>query len=798
MACHTGACAGMIALLGATASLAAPPAPSSPGSAGGWLNVQELGASGSESETTASTTAGSKEITVADVGDFRVGQGVMVSRAFTRYTGATLWGPDRGRPSPLSGDVMEVRGYDGSSGSWCVYLLEVNPAAPASFRWTDDIGRTWHGPVPITHEWQPLSGGIEVRLNRREWGGPCCISFSGRDQLVSTIEKIEGNVLTLKDAANRSALDAVVRHCDDAALQAAVDEAIREKRNVYFPPGRYRLASGIVVKDATGITLQGSSGVETVLDVQDGVGRASEQSTGVAAACFTLLGGTEVTLRNFRMVGHSGFANRDQCGSVRVTPRVWGFFLKGCNAVTIRGTERVLVENCHATRMASECFYSGGPARWKGNEPKQYTKAITYLRCSVVDSGRNAFNNNDMAENTSVLYCRIQDVGGCTWEGASRFVRFIGNYVCNAGPVAMGNIGSRDATLEELGSGQHIVADNVFESGVAYDHCAIRSAQGANQVVVRNNLFVNFGSHAIEMSGMGGERWLPAGRASIVGNIIDMTEIGDKPIARTAIQISASDVMVCDNQIYVRGTPAPLVTAIRITEPAVNLSIHDNLIRNCGIGLVTGRGQASISQVVDPATFLLTGRDVPLVQRQSHRYRGFHLAWLSGKASKTVSVIESFDPESLRFRLREPHEMETGDRFEVFPPSANWSIHHNTITDCLQPVVLDSYGSPTSSFADNTLTRGGATGVKAAVAIRGAFRVTGNHLFGFDEPGSIGLSLFPNAVGQVCRSVYQNNVIEECSLATAESVKGLWKASLVSGNRFEECGSAPDAGGLPR
>ena len=83
-------------------------------------------------------------------------------------------------------------------------------------------------------------------------------------------------------------------------------------------------------------------------------------------------------------------------------------------------------------------------------------------------------------ENTSVLYCRIVDVGGCTWEGASRFVKFIGNYVRNAGTVAMGNLEPAIATQLSRCSaaGQHIVADNVFESNVPYGGCAIRSGPG--------------------------------------------------------------------------------------------------------------------------------------------------------------------------------------------------------------------------------------------------------------------------------------------------------------------------------
>ncbi|MBM4049413.1 MAG: hypothetical protein FJ279_30325, partial [Planctomycetes bacterium] len=396
-----------------------------------WLNARDCGASGSKFESPATTTAGSNRVAVKEIGDFKVGQGVMVSRCNIHYTEAQLWGPKTKRvaPRPIKGE-LEFRGYDGSKGSWTVYVLDVAPAAQPAFRWTDDLGRTWSANVPIDKEWHKLSGGLEVRFGDLDWPSGYVVTFGARDQLVSRIEKVEGNVLTLKDAANRSATDAVVRHCDDAALQDAVDRAIKEKRHLFVPPGCYRLARGVTVQDPAGIIVEGANAVDTVLDITEGNG-----------SCISLKGGTEVTLRNLRFVGHSGFDTRDQMGSMRTqgAVSVWGFYFKLCNAVHISGTERVLVENCHATRMSMEAFYSQGPGRWKGREPKSYSKAITYLRCSAVDCARNAFNNNDFAENTSVLYCRIVDVGGCSWEGASRFVRFIGNYVRNAGTVAMGN-----------------------------------------------------------------------------------------------------------------------------------------------------------------------------------------------------------------------------------------------------------------------------------------------------------------------------------------------------------------------
>ena len=402
---------------------------------------------------------------MADVGDFQVGQQVIVLRAFSHYEKLRLWGPDAARPAPPN-HAVEMRGYDGSSGSWTVFLLEVAPGRPETFRWTDDIGRTWHEAQPITDEdgWVPLSGGTEVKFHRREFDGAYLISFSARDSLVTFIEAMDGNTLSLRDAANRDADDAVVRHCDSAALQAAIDAALRNHKHLYVPRGHYRLAKGLEVRSPEGLVIEGQNAVDTILDISDAEG-----------ACFAVRDGREFTLRNFTMIGHSGFANRDQCGALRTrgVRSMWGMYLKDCNAVVIRNTERMLVENCHARRMATEAFYAQG--RWRRGtrpEPQQYQKQLMFLRCSAIDCGRNGFNNNDLAENTSILHCRIVDVGGCAWEGASRFVRFMHNCVRNAGTVAMGNIGSRAETLEELGSGQHIVANNVFEASTPYGGAA--------------------------------------------------------------------------------------------------------------------------------------------------------------------------------------------------------------------------------------------------------------------------------------------------------------------------------------
>lgn len=639
-----------------------------------WLNVRDFGASGSRFETIAATTAGSKQITVKNVGDFKVGHEVLISKCHPHFTRCILKPPDNPYATTPLGDAVELRGYDGSGGSWLVFLVEINSADPLTFRWSDDLARTWkETKVPVTFDWQPLSGGVEIKLKRREWRPGHVITFHARNQLVSKIEKIEGNVLTLADAATRTTTDAIVRHCDNTALQAAITQALKEKRNVFIPAGHYRLTTGLSVSNPSGFVIEGVGG-ETVLDISEGTG-----------ACVSLQGGTEATVRNLRMVGHTGLGEGPGWHSFKTSSgkACWPVGFKPCAAMHIRNTERVLVENCHASKMNCEAFYCQGRSRIGSKEPPSYTKSLTYLRCSATNCDGNGFNNNDHAENTSVLHCRIVDVGGCTWEGASRFVRFIGNYVRNAGTVAMGNIGSRAEHLEQLGSGQHIIADNVFEGRTFYNNrpggYIVRAACGATQIIVRNNLFVNYNSCGIEIIPGGDDRHLPTSNCLITGNIMDMTAIGEPSRPRTAIHVGAPSVIVSDNQIYTRGECDPNVTAIRLTKPAINLIVHDNLVSNCGTGIVTDTASSVVGEVVDATTFKAGRGAISMERRQSHRYRGWSLAWFRGTNFVGSSVIESFDPETLHFKLKQPREMKIGDRFEVIAPSENWNLHDNII-----------------------------------------------------------------------------------------------------------------------
>ena len=744
-----------------------------------WLNVREHGASGSEFESRADTDAGAKQVTLTEIGDFEVGQQVTISRCNPHITDGRMWTLARQLSGRDFDEQVEARGYDGSLGNWTVYILDFPGTTPPTFRWTDDLGLTWKEDVlEATTVWQSLNGGVQVRFPNPEfWTKPTVVSFSGRDQLISTIMAIEGNTLTLADAAPISVKDCIVQHTDSGPLQRAFERAIGEGRNVFIPSGRYRLTSGLKLQNAHGITVAGENEEATILDISNGVG-----------TCIAIVGGTSVTVTNLRFRGFSGFAERRQMGSMRTRgyPHMWGFFAKHCNAIGIQTPERVLVENCHATGMSAECFYSSSRSRTANNDPARYTKSIVYRNCTVVDCARNAFNNNDHAENTAVLYCRIQDVGGCSWEGASRFVKIVGNYIRNAGTVAIGNTRSRHESYDVLPTGQHIVAHNTFEQEMVYGGCAVRSSAGATPVLISNNVFVNFNTSAIEASSFGDDKHLPSANTIVTGNAIDLTCVRGDSRSRCGIRMEADDATVSDNQIYVRGEPDPLAKGIVLAEPARNVVVHDNIVRGCAVGLMATGKNGTVTEVLDARTFRC-GRGMAWPRRRSHCYRGYRIVWLHrGKPNPALGPeIEVFDADEGLFRLTADADLEKGARFALHSPQGfRWSIHHNVVDNCTQLVDFDVFGGPTAVFADNLLSRGEVNGIETAVAIRGLFRITGNQFAGFDEPGSVTLMLHPDPLKRNARLVCRDNMFAQCATPIAEAAEGVWQAAIKGGNIF--------------
>ncbi len=693
------------------------------------LNVRDFGASGSSFETLATSTAGSPVITVENIGDFKVGQELVVFGCRPHFSEGKVLDLSGGDPADKFKAQVELRGYDGSAGEAAAYLLDFKGEDPSAFRWSDDLGQSWKESVKVTGDWQQLNAGIEVRLSNAEfWKKPRLVSFTARNHLLSRVIKVDGQTLTLADAVPQTASACVVQHSDSAALQRAFDRAVGERRNVFIPNGHYRLSRGLVLNVPDGISVEGENEESTVLDIAGGQG-----------ACITVEGGRSVTFRRLRFRGFSSFAEMKRMAYLPAQgyPHMWGFFARHCNAITFRTPERALVENCHATGMSAECFYSGSVNRKGGQEaPAHYTKSITYRHCTVSDCARNAFNNNDFAEGTSVLNCRIENIGGCAWEGASRFVKFSGNYVTNAGPVAMGNIRSREAHFDVLPSGQHVVTNNTFEGELAYGNSFIVASAGAMPLIISDNIFVNLNASAIRVSGFGNANNLPAGNVIIRGNAIDLSCVSDESRTRFGISASTNDTTIIGNQIYTRNGIDPKVTGLVLEEPAHNLIVSDNSIRGCQLGLEAIRTEGSVGEIIDARTFRSNGH-MPWPRRDTYRYEGYQMVWIPNaqEPDKFVDgpVIEAFDPEAGVFRLKADFDLKMNAIYVVRAPLGySWNIHDNIINDCAQLVNIDVFGGPGTVFSNNILKRTDGPAALPAVVIRGDFERNDNHFSGFE------------------------------------------------------------------
>jgi len=77
-----------------------------------WVNARNHGVSGSEFTARGVIEAGSKELTVADAGDFKVGQGVVVYGANVRIEDARIYDPGQiTLHHPIESEI-EIRGFD--------------------------------------------------------------------------------------------------------------------------------------------------------------------------------------------------------------------------------------------------------------------------------------------------------------------------------------------------------------------------------------------------------------------------------------------------------------------------------------------------------------------------------------------------------------------------------------------------------------------------------------------------------------------------------------------------------------
>lgn len=704
---------------------------------GEWINAAQHGASGSEFQATGAIAAGSNEITLKDPGDFTVGQEVTISGCHRHYYG-TVYNekePYFARNQSLLKDEIELRGLNANK-SWQTFVLDFYKTEPITFRWlaVDPAYQTlvtthpvvnrywrWQGEsLPVNTDWIPLADGVEMRFNKRDWLPGQSIAFHARNRLLAKITGIRGKTLILSEQATLDAPEAAVRHHDQAALQSALDRAITERKGLFIPAGRYRLDKGLWIQNAS-VRIEGAQRDLVTLDI-------SEDHTAV----FWISGGREVIVRNLGMVGHTGFMELPSPSFSTATGYAYWplanqqMEIKGCAAANFAGTEHLLFEDLKVSRMASEVFYSHGGDRY-GSEPyiqaphegrpeilKQYTKSCVYHRCQVSDCNMTAFNNNDFAEGTSILHCHVERTSNLC-ENASRFTRVIGNYMKDGCSFSV-HAGSA-ADPHRIGTTQAIVADNVFEGGILLGGIGI--ANNATQVIVANNLFIGFSKESAIFV-LGGRRII------ITGNHIDLTRIEDNPDnERCGICIEASNVLVADNHIYVRGPDSDKVTGIHVADDAVNINIHDNLVENCHWGFRTGRREYlpqgepgrfaflkghfefrhTEAEVVTPlGERAFSEKALPFRCDDSAPYSGWYLRWLTGSGAGQTMTIASYSSRERRVSLKESFAPQAGDRFAVYPRYANWQVHHNTAAGCACPMALDLPGAENVSIRDNIIS----------------------------------------------------------------------------------------------
>ena len=686
-----------------------------------YLNARSFGAKGSALETRVRATRGQNFVTATDLCDFTEGDQVVLNGCFISYPSPTLF--ERRDSSPVNTrtwrhnqpllDRVQLRGYDGSQGEWVVYAIDIAPEEPGDFRWTKNYGRSWVEDVPLSDGWIELGDGVSIKINdfkEREWGTTAVIICSSK--AVTTIEKIEGERIYLADCPNKTC-EAIMSHSDSAALQRAVDAAIEKKCKLFLPNGIYRLTDSIKIIDASSFVLEGESGSDTVLDNSfDRVGIETYHGS-----CFYINGGEEVTVKNLTMLGNLGFADWDLGFNMKCHggTSVYAFYFHKTNASCTIDTKRVLFENCHARKMSGECFYSMGHARIselpheKADPPDKYTRSLTYLRCSVEDCARNAFNNNDKAEGTSILYCRVKDVGNCMNEGSSRFIKIHGCYISNTASVATGNVRMR-GHLERLGAAQHFITNNYFEGRTARpNEPFIKIGSYSTQVTVANNTFVNCSSPAIEVFGLGHACDTPPENVIITGNSIDLTNVDEPSRPRYGIRIASNYVTASDNHIFIRRALADENTVgIEISDNATRINVHDNTVTGMGVGIKSEAAYGAVGKIVSDTTFYRMekagsfGLSSPLLLRHSSLgYRGWSLLWLD---SGEESEIAEFDPEKLSFTLTEPRELHEGDRFMIYGKKAlPWQIHHNLIDSCATPLKLDTKAGERAAVEGNII-----------------------------------------------------------------------------------------------
>lgn len=683
-------------------------------SSSAYLNAASFGASGSSFTTKGEMKKDSSILLLEEEGDFTEGSYLTFDGGFFHVYGTLT---QTGAPylaqnqQPLTNEI-EVQGLDDTLFQQ-TFVLHFHGDDTYSFLTADPKYQTFDNPeasvtrfwkwekekVSINDSWQELTDGVKIRFQNKKWEKGAILSLHVTNRLTAKILKKEGKTLTLDQKANKNMNGGKVKHFDQFPLQNCVDQAIRENKNVFIPPGHYNLRDGITIKDAS-ITVRGAGRENTLLDISD-----------AHTSCFWVGGGREFILKDLAITGSTGYDELPCCRPF-MTDAGYGYWptanqqmeCRGSSAFNLVGTEFVLCENIAVSRMSSEALYLHGSDRG-GRKPfiqkqhegmssidKQYTKQCIFRRCRVFDCGFNAFNNNDFAENTIIEFCHVENVGNFC-ENASRFTRVIGNYVYNAHTLTFCSIRSpREFTFLS----QAIVADNIFEGGKQNRGLGICG----DEVIISNNTFSGFSkSTALDVS---------ANKIVLSGNIIDLTQDSYCPDHwRDGMQLTGNNIIAADNHIGMRSPKGKEKTVgIAITECSRNLMIHNNIFQSCSVGILSGTRMTKRVYEDDPTSSSwdrpyedLTVKieekgDNGVIRASIPEYlltaRNLTGSWLLVDEENKEVPIEDLHltgSVSVEFSIKEGKIL-PGNSYRIYPETLNWKIHDNMFMDCTKDMEI--------------------------------------------------------------------------------------------------------------
>ena len=679
-----------------------------------YLNPKDFGASGSDFTALGKIAGQTNLLELEETGDFQAGQWITAEGCFYHTYGMVNFEKApylSANQKPLENE-LEIKGLE-NAGNRQTFVFHFHGNKTVSWLAVDPKYQTWHVPeaavtrfwqwqgdhIPLAESWFELLDSVKVRFHFFDWKPGAILVLHVQNRLLAKIEKIEGNTLILDRCANRSAEHIRVRHHDQEPLQKCLDQAVKEKKGMLIPPGHYNLDRGLWVRDASAV-IAGSGPESTVIDV-------SQAHT----AAFWVGGGREFVLKDLAVIGNTGY-NELPCCRPFMTDSNYGFWPTanqqmetfGSAALNLSGTEFVLCENLSVSRMASEALYLHGSDR--GGTPPfiqkehegiesifhQYTKQCIFRRCRVFDCGFNAFNNNDFAENTIIEGCHVENVGNFC-ENASRFTRIIGNYVYNAHTLSLFPIQSPQ---EFSGISQAIVIGNIFEGGKQNRGLGMFG----DEIIVSGNTLTGFSKEsAVDITGS---------KVVLSGNVIDLTrDSNGLEHQRDGVRVNGNCVIICDNQIGQRKTDKANVVGISICEASRNVLIHDNIIRNCTVGIRSGlrmahrvhpedttscswsgeyrRFTVKICRVGEDGT--ITGM-IPEYLLAARNLAGKWIAEDSAGKEHLIPELKMISGTELSFTPLSG-TFQNGDELRLFPNDLNWNIHDNMILDCDLELLFD-------------------------------------------------------------------------------------------------------------